>query len=269
MKKNKILIILILILLLNSYFIFDCYLPKNFSLGYINAMSQVEPQTITVEEAQEITERRFSKYDIKKIEYIDKRTEDFNSYKFNLELENNQKFCAMVSARDGNLIKINCFDKKIPITENEEQCLEVMEQHINNLGFEDVEVVWSTKLEDQTIINLAPVQDSIVVYPDLIKARINCKTGEIIDLEARAYLDEDYPILDAEFLIPTFPIEDAKKELRDDFIVLSYRLALIFDDKGEERLVYEIRTEYQDFLYLIYIDAKTGEQVMAMPVVEE
>lgn len=269
MKKNKVLIVLILLLLLNSNFIFNNFLHYNFNISYVNAVNQEEPQIITEQEAQKIVERRFEKYKIKTIEYAGKQTEGFNSYKFNIELENNQKFCVMISAADGNLMKIDCFDKQMPIGASEQECLEITEKHMKNIGFEDLEVVWSTKLKDQTVINLAPVQDSVVVYPDLMKARVNCATGEIVDLETRAYLSEIFPKLDSEFFIPTIPIEDAQKQLRNDFIVLSYRLALIFDDKQQERLVYEIRTEYKDFLYLIYVDAKTGEQVMAMPVVEE
>ncbi len=222
-----------------------------------------------MEEAKSIAERRFEKYGIKSIEYIGKQTGEFNNYQFKIILDTDKEFCVNVSARDGNLMKINCYEKQMQVGVNEQQCLDLTEQHIKNLGFSDLEVVWSTKLGDETIINLAPVEDAVVVYPDLIKARVNCKTGQIVGLEARAYLNEFYPKLEEEFLIPTIPIEDAKSRLRNDFIVLSYRLALIFDDEGKERLVYEIRSQYEDFLYLVYIDAKTGEQVIAMPVVEE
>ena len=69
-----------------------------------------------------------------------------------------------------------------------DKCISVAEEFCRKLGY-DVAGVWISKTQDfVTYVNCATVIDGVIVYPDLIKVAVDCASGEVVGMEARAYL---------------------------------------------------------------------------------
>ncbi len=105
-------------------------------------------------------------------------------------------------------------------------------------------------------VNFAPVQDGVVLYPDLVKVQMSMETGMPVGLEAANYLANHVERrLDA----PALSVEEARARLNPALDVGHGRLCVIPLDGGEA-LCYEFAASLDGADYLVYIDAATGEE---------
>ena len=256
--KNQLTKFLIVaIILIGIYMI----LPTNIKV-YAQQFSD-----ISVEQAKEKIEERFSKYDITELKYAGEEYQNqLPAYKFEIILGENEPFCVYITKQGGFIITLGCIKYSL-VNLVENNCIKAVEQYIQNTGIDDVEAVWSTTLQDETIVNLAPVKEGVIIYPDLIKVRVNCKTGTLKSIEARPYLYE-YTGEVKNSLKPSLTFEEVKKKIDESFKVLSHRLAIILHPDKVACLTYEIKTEKDGFIYYYYIDANTGEIYYVLPSTE-
>jgi germination protein YpeB len=107
------------------------------------------------------------------------------------------------------------------------------------------------------IINLAPVEQGVVLYPDLIKVWIDISTGEAVGLDANNYLMSHKP---RDLKEPTLDAAAAREKATPSLVVSDTRLALIPLETGEEKLCWEFTGKIEDRDYIIYINAETGQE---------
>ena len=133
------------------------------------------------------------------------------------------------------------------------------------LGLENIDCVWSASSEEICYVNLAPVIDGITMYPDLIKAKIDLNTDEIIGWEATSYA---YNHVEREDLIPQLSEKDARNLISENLKVDSQKLCVIPLDYVGETLAYEFAGKYNNANYYLYVDAYTGNQVRVLRVIQ-
>ena len=106
-------------------------------------------------------------------------------------------------------------------------------------------------------INYAYEQDGVTVYPDLIKLKVALDNGEIMGIETTGYLNshEKRNISDVKITK-----EQAKKDLNSKIEILSENLAIIPTEWKTEVLCWEFKGKVDDTDFLVYINAKTGEE---------
>ena len=63
----------------------------------------------------------------------------------------------------------------------------VCKNFANNIGFENMESVWVEVHENVAYINLAPVENGVIMYPDIVKVKVDLTSQEIIGFEAVNY----------------------------------------------------------------------------------
>jgi len=232
----------------------------------IKVYAQEFPE-ISVEQAKNKIEERFAKYNVTELEYLeDEYKNQLLTYKFQISLGEKDPFCIYITKQGGFIITLGCIlQTSINLLEND--CITAVEQYIKNIGINDVEAIWSTTLQDERIINLAPVKESVIIYPDLIKVRVNCKTGTLKSVETRPYLYEYKGDIEGR-LKPSITFEEAKKQIDESFNILDHRLAIILHPEKTMTLIYEIKAEKDGFTYYYYIDANTGELYYVLPSTE-
>ncbi len=141
---------------------------------------------------------------------------------------------------------------------------EVALEFANKLGYENLEVVWSAVAHGYTYVNLAPVQDGIILYPDLIKVKIDNMNGLVVGFDSAHHAYNHRP---REIWRPT--ISEAKARQNLSITPLGQgRLALIPDGGEKETLCYEYECE-SDGTYFIYIDAMTGAETEILYVIDD
>lgn len=194
---------------------------------------------------------------------FDKVTEsDISTYDFNVEVEN-KDFSVQVSKLGGLLITISGYAEGGDPIMSKEQAVEMAENFANNIGFEKMESVWQEIHENLVYINLAPVIDGVIMYPDLVKVKVDLTSQEIVGLEARNYAF-NHIVRNCEF---TLSAEEVESVLGFDYEILKTSKAVIRLESEKEVCVYEFITERIDGVYFYYIDANNGEIAKTMKLV--
>lgn len=130
------------------------------------------------------------------------------------------------------------------------------------LGFQNMQVVWSATAHGHTYVNLAPVVEGIILYPDLVKVKIDGDNVVGFDSAHHAYNHRDRHLPK-----PAIGEDEARKNLSVT-PVRSGRLALIPDGGEKETLCYEYECEAEG-TYFIYIDALTGAETEILYVIDD
>lgn len=139
------------------------------------------------------------------------------------------------------------------------------EAFAKNRGLENMKSVWSASSENICYVNLAPVEDGIVMYPDLVKVKVEMSSGEIVGYEATGYATNH---TEREDLIAQISESEARSKVGDSLTIDSTRLCVIPLDYVGETLAYEFAGEYGGFKYYLYIDAYTGTQVRVLRIIQ-
>ena len=146
-----------------------------------------------------------------------------------------------------------------------EKAIEDALDFAKKLDIPNLKSVWSAASNGVCYVNLAPVQDDIVLYPDLIKAKVDEQTNEVIGWEASSYA---FNHVEREDLIAQLGKEDAKKLVSSNLSITSQQLCVIPLEFVGETLAYEFAGTFDNYQYYLYIDAYTGNQVRVLRVIQ-
>ncbi len=134
---------------------------------------------------------------------------------------------------------------------------------MEKLGFKNLSPVWYNGGEGISYVNLAPKENGIIYYTDLVKVKVAEDDGSVIGFESSAYCEKN---TDRNRLVPVITESEAKNSVSKKIDVESVRLAVI--PKGEkEAFCYEVAGKYDGLDYFIYVDAVTGEEINVLRVV--
>ena len=189
---------------------------------------------------------------------------EFETYNFTMT-NGNDTYYAQVTKRDGILLQLNSGYNAGESTKSEEECITIAETFATNLGFSDMKGVWSTASNGFVYVNLTPVVNDVVIYPDMIKVKIAQDTGAIIGWEARSWA---YNHTERNNYSATVNEITARQALTVDMDVRTVRLAIIPNDYVGESLAYEFMCVSNGATYYIYVNAETGKQINILKVVE-
>lgn len=204
-------------------------------------------------------------YSGQKVEITYDRTTEgtITTYDFTIKTETNTAF-AQVSKRGGLLISLSAYAEGGDPILSVEQAQEIAKNFVNNIGFENMRPVWREEKQNVLYVNLAPVVNDVVYYPDLVKVKVNLTSQEVIGVEATNYA------LNHVGRNPQFntSIDQAEDLLGFDFEILSARKSVIRLDSGIEVACYELFVERIDGTFFYYVDANTNQIAKVMKLVE-
>lgn len=138
-------------------------------------------------------------------------------------------------------------------------------EFLKTLGIEDVKDTYYIKYENMATINYAGVQDGVVLYPDLIKIKVALDTGEVCSAELEGYIYNHTKRTD---ITPNITMDQAKSVLNKNIVVQSQNLAIIPTDSKNEVLCYEFKGSIDERNFLIYINAKTGQEEKVLLIID-
>lgn len=143
--------------------------------------------------------------------------------------------------------------KRLGIDDAKKKAKEFLESR----GYKDMADTYYLTEDNTATINYAYKQGDVVVYPDLIKIKIALDTGDVTGFEAKLYLANH-----TERTIPkdVIKVEEARSKVNSRMQILSSGLAIIPTTYGTEKLCYEFKGKLNKNDFLIYINAKTGEE---------
>ncbi len=132
-------------------------------------------------------------------------------------------------------------------------------------GYSDMEESYYEEANNVATLNFAYEQDGVKIYSDLIKVKVALDNGEILGIEATGYLMNHK---EREFPKELIGEDEAKKRAGTHLDVAEINLAVIPIESGKEVLCYELSGAFDDRNYLIYVNAKTGEDEKILLLIE-
>jgi germination protein YpeB len=240
--------------------IFDGPFSASLENKKINGLSEME---VSKDDAMEYLKNVVYQNQDVEIEFVNETQGDFVTYDFNISKEG-VEYTAQVTKRQGLLLTLCGYAEAEEPNISNEQAKQFAEQFANNIGFKNMITTWMEVKDNIAYINLAPTQDGVVLYPDLVKVKVDMYRQSIVGFEAKNYafnhVDRNF-----EFGIT---LSNAEQSLGFDYVVLNNRKAIIALDGDVEVAVYEFACERINGLYYYYIDANNGDIVKILKVVD-
>lgn len=217
---------------------------------------------ITKEQAQTKLEEVLKDKNYSNLTFVGEATGIFSTYNFTFTDEQNREFYVQMAKQGGFILTISSYlvseQDNLELTE----CEQKAEEFAQKLGL-DVKAVWSTKITGVAYINLTPVIDGIIIYPDMIKVKVSCDSGEVLGWEAQSYA---YNHVERS-LSATISEASARSKVSNSLTIETQKLALIPVEYGEETLCYEYMCSLNNSTYYVYINAKTGEEQQVLKII--
>lgn len=221
-------------------------------------------QEINKEQAQTLLNSYLNEYNIETITFVGQTKGNFETYDFNVEAEG-YSYYAQLTKKGGFLLTLSAYSEyNESVLHDEKACEDIAKTFAQYCGVDNMESTWVESGKGVCYVNLAPVIDNIIYYPDLIKVKIDMSSGKVVGYEAQNYA---YNHVERKGLAATYDAVKAREKVKQDMVIQSQKLALIPLDYGGEELCYEFKGEYNDSVYFVYINAKTGNEERVLKVV--
>lgn len=178
-------------------------------------------------------------------------------YTYSVKTNKEDNVTITISETGGHIVYMNSnrevSEEKISSEEANDKGKAFLEQK----GFSNMEQTYFLKNEGVITINYAYLQNGVIMYPDLIKLKIALDDGEILGMETTGYLNNHIERNVSDIGIT---MEEAKKDLNKNLNIESEKLVVIPTEWESEILCYEFKGKIEDKEYLVYINAKTGDE---------
>lgn len=222
-------------------------------------------EKISTGEGEELVRRYFADYNIKTVEQTGEAVSDsIACYNYSLTDTRGREIFAQISKEGGKLIFFDSYEKCEAKNFNIEKCEEIAEDFLESIGIDEVESVFVSESGTTVDFTFVAEQNDVLLYPDTVKVKV-CETkGKVIGMEAADYYASHRA---RKIGKPTISKARAIEEVGDKMKVTATNLAII-PLRGEEVLCYECEGKRGNKSYLVYVDAKTGEEVAIYTVVE-
>ena len=253
---------------------FDDYTGLIYDGAFSEHRTSIERKGLTGEDIDEETAKEIAKKfvgedGIKEIRAMGlSENGNIPSYNFNIilnnENENNNKNIS-ISQKGGHVIYMN-YNREIH-GENlsAEQAKEIASDFLKNRGYESMKETYYLIQQGVITINYAFEQEGVICYPDLLKVKLALDDGEVLGFESTGYLNCHYTrSIDKDII----SAEKAKEFINQNIKIENERLAIIPTEYDTEIYCWEIQGKVADSEFLVYINAKTGQEEDILVIID-
>ena len=159
-----------------------------FSDSVINKeIRGLDNKEYTEEQVREKLQNDFKFFDNYKIEYAGETLGKFATYNYYVSGKDVTLY-VQITKRGAFLLSVNSLnnpsgDKELSASE----CELFAHNFASLMGIDNMYAVWSQQVGDIVYVNLAPIVDHVIYYPDLIKVKVHTKAGFVVGWEASNY----------------------------------------------------------------------------------
>lgn len=214
---------------------------------------------IDAAKAEELCYTYFSGYNISEYQCVGETvSQAYSAYNIQGYDDKGTLLFAEVSQADGALLRFDYYEDCNEETFDLENAERIAEQFLEELGYDDMEVVRFRNNGTTTDFTFLYEDDDIVYYPDEIRVKV-CRTrGVVTGMDATKYIlhhNEERSEPQVKINLAT-----AQSKLYDGLTVESSRLAVVRTIRGE-RAAYEFLCSYGEENYFVFLDAVSGEEI--------
>ncbi len=189
-------------------------------------------------------------------------------YDFSIKLKDgdeNNPLTISISKIGGHIVNMNYNRNVDAEVISIEDAGNIAKDFLNSREIYNMKETYYLKESGIVTINYAYEQDSVTVYPDLIKIKIALDNGEVLGIETTGYLNNH-----TERNLPEakISIEEAKANLNKNLEITSEGLAVIPTEWETEIFCYELKGKINDTDFLVYINAETGREENILVIID-
>lgn len=218
---------------------------------------------ISKDEAYKIVDSYFK--NISNLQYQGQTNGKFNTYNYVLLNTDNQKVYVQVTKTGGKILTVSGHVDSDVKNISMQQAEKIALDFAKGNGVEDADIVWSEELDSQAYFNITPKQNGIILYPDLVKVKVDLENGNVIGYDAVSYWINH---TSREISGATVTKEMAKTNIDTSFSIKNERLVLSPLNYNREVLCWEFECERNGSTYYIYINANTNVEENILKVVK-
>ncbi len=221
-------------------------------------------EEITSSEAEERVRELFAAYHVQDVKYTGETlTQEVACYNFTVTCQDELEIFAEITKNGGKLAFFDTYEECKTKNFDLATCDAIAREYLASIGVGNVEAVWLS--DGGMIANLTytAVEDGVRIYPEIIRIRVCEEKGRVVGMDARGYLLND----EQRDLSPALSAKEAKAKLNGGLEPYAQNLALI-PVEGQEVLCYEFACKYGEEEFIVYLDARTGEEVQIFRVLQ-
>ncbi len=215
---------------------------------------------ITAEQAHKAAVDFLGAGNIKEIKLTDELNADIAAYGFD-GTSTDGTFSMYITKKGGSVLYFMTNTQSgvnaVPTDERYAQLTDIAVQYVKEKGYPDMKPSYAQFYSGMALINLAPVEKDIVLYPDLVKVWVDIEKDRAVGLDTRNYLMSH---MQRSFAPVKLTQEEAAKKLSPGLKVENARLALIPTEQLTEVVCWEFTGKVNERDYIVYINAETGEE---------
>ena len=179
------------------------------------------------------------------------------AYNFSVKTEQNENCAISVSKKGCYVVYSNCNRDIGEQVWSYEDANKKGQEFLEKVGIKNMQNTYYLNESGILTINYAYNQNGVIIYPDLIKVKVALDNGEILGFESTGYLNNHTErIIDKNVISK----DQAKKTLNKNLNIKSENLAIIPTEYKTEILCYEFKGTVENREFIVYINAKTGEE---------
>ena len=218
---------------------------------------------ISKEDAYKVVDKYFK--NIANLQYQGQTNGKFVTYNFTLLNTDNQKIYVQVTKTGGKILTVSGqVDSDVKNISNE-QAEKIALDFAKGNGVEEPSVVWTDEIDAQKYFNIVPQENGVILYPDLVKVKIDLENGNVIGYDAMSYFTNH---TDRTLQSATISADTAKGTISSTFDIKNQRLVLAPLDFNRQVLCWEFECERDGATYYFYINANTGVEENILKVVK-
>lgn len=184
---------------------------------------------------------------------------------YNYTIDNGNKLYVSVTKKGGMLLNITGYAAKGNVNYSVDDGIMIAENFANIVGFDNMYSVWTLNSDSVLYVNLAPILNQVIYYPDLVKVKVDLVSGNVIGLDATNYA---YNHVDRPEYKTTTSILQGDDYLNDRLKVVERNYAVIPNKYVGESMAYEYICKWENYTYYIYLDVNTFKELQILRVVD-
>ena len=189
----------------------------------------------------------------------------FSTYNFRVRNSEDEILFAQVTKIGGHILTISGTAQEGEREVDYETLRGLALEFASENGVENPDVVWADWIDNDLYLNIAPVQNGIILYPDLVKVKLNATSGVVVGYDATSYFTNH---TQRQLSKGTLSYEKAVGYLPKTFDIIQSRWVLSPLDYNREVVCREVEASSDEGKYYFYFDGTSGQLENVLKVVE-
>lgn len=199
------------------------------------------------------------------IEYEGQTTGKFETFNYRIKNSMNEMLYVQVSQIGGYILTISGAGENGTQGIDEISAERIALNFAQENGIENGDVVWKDTIENDTYFNIAPTENGIVLYPDLVKVKINLTNGTIVGYDATSYFTNH---TNRNLSKGNIIYSQVSGKVPSQFELIKSRNVLAPLDYNREVLCIEIEARDYEDTYYFYFNDRSGELENVLKVIK-